>query len=445
MPNCVECGSVLREGAKFCPKCGSRQESGHSPAAVSEADPSDKPSNEIADCQPPSAKLPSSPLRWRLLSRHQLWLGSASIFFVAAIVSYLLRAPTKTKAPQQRHSEVVGLAINQDAHVMAALYSDGKIRVWNPSTGKLIRTIQYRVGVKRVQVYLPALALSPDGVFLASLGDDGDTTVWLWDVQSGKCIRTFYGHTAGVVTIVFSPDGTLLASTSYGSNGKVIVWEVATGRERWHSSFEATALAFSRNGRLLATGDSESTIRLSDVSNGTVLFRSSGGLVGAPVIKLCFTPDEQAVVAAHGDWTLRFWKTSVMSSASDRELRRIDDVTALAFSPDGQSVALGVRIGYSSSSELTLWGIPHGDGASGTEGVVLNNLAFSAEGQVLAAGARDGSVWLYDARTLTPLKTFRVEAASLTEPWIMLLIVGAACLAIGIGISGRYYSASRRP
>jgi len=81
-------------------------------------------------------------------------------------------------------------------------------------------------------------------------------------------IRTFEGHTSGVTSVAFSPDGKLLASGSY--DGTIKLWEVATGslvRTLYGHTWVVNSVAFSPDGRLLASSSADATIKLWDISD----------------------------------------------------------------------------------------------------------------------------------------------------------------------------------
>ena len=108
---------------------------------------------------------------------------------------------------------------------------------------------------------LVSVAFSPDGRQLAS--GSWDTTVRLWDVETGQPVRTLAGHTWWMWSVAFAPDGRLLASGA--GDGTICLWDVETGqpvRTLAGHTFLVSGVAFAPNGRLLASGSWDGTIRL---------------------------------------------------------------------------------------------------------------------------------------------------------------------------------------
>ena len=102
------------------------------------------------------------------------------------------------------------------------------------------------------------MALSPDGRTLASPSED--KTVRLWDVESGRGLKTLE-HQAAVVCVGWSPDGTTLAAGT-DNDRKVCLWDAATGRQirilEGHGGW-VEGVAWSRDGKTLASGSAAST------------------------------------------------------------------------------------------------------------------------------------------------------------------------------------------
>ncbi|NET74532.1 MAG: WD40 repeat domain-containing protein, partial [Sphaerospermopsis sp. SIO1G2] len=102
---------------------------------------------------------------------------------------------------------------------------------------------------------------NPDGKTLAS--GSYDETIKLWNVETGKEIRTFKGHNDPVTSVIYNPDGKILAS---GSRDKTIkLWDIETGQEilslSGHNS-DVSSVSFSPDGKTLASGSEDKTIKL---------------------------------------------------------------------------------------------------------------------------------------------------------------------------------------
>ncbi len=216
-------------------------------------------------------------------------------------------------------------------------WSDVKtLLLWDARTGKEL----WRFRGHTVQGSGPAF--STDGSQVAAFSPDGkqvlsggwDKTVRLWDAATGEQLRVFEGHTSHVHAVAFSPDGKRAASAAGGfvqRDGRrvfvdctVRLWDVESGRQL--KTFEGhkewvVCIAFSPDGRRLLSGSYDKTIRLWDVESGRQLrqFLGHTGAVG----RVGFSPGGRYVLtvgAAGGlDRTARVW-----DAVSGRELKRID-------------------------------------------------------------------------------------------------------------------------
>ena len=260
-----------------------------------------------------------------------------------------------------------------------------------------------------------AIACSPDGRFVASVGTE--SAVKLWDLQSGLELRTLQEHGAAVQAIAFSPDQRLLATA--GNDRVIRLWDIATGRMLRSLPGRdgvVTSLEFSRDGRELVSGATDDTIVIWDPASGTAMqviavgedhgeHDTPGGMLVA------LSPDGRTL--ASGGKTTRLWDVATGKQLRVLRARSAPDTLpdmAVAFSPDGRTLATSGRTMrlVNVDTGRTIW-----DSGPAYDGPV-ESLAFSADGKSLIGG--EGEIMIWDAATGKLVRTLVElgEAAPLT-------------------------------
>lgn len=302
----------------------------------------------------------------------------------------------------ESNADFVGrLAFQSGGSLLAAVSRDEEgsfIDLWDISTGERVRSLTSEVA------WITNLAFSADGSLLADAaclalldGSDNDCTAWgieIWDVATGRSIATWQAHSAAVVDLAFSPDGKLLASAS---NDKTVgLWEVPTGAalrsltgqtidirdDGVHVIYalEFMSLAFSPDGKLLAAGNSYGWVQLWDVealraAPETALDVEFDTVLAAPelggVYEVTFNGDGSRVLAAHGDASVVIWNTA--TATLERTVRTgATFVFDLAHSSQQSVFAVGVCGTLDSSNSCVNNAVTLWDSSNGSRVAILD-------------------------------------------------------------------------
>ncbi|MBM2620920.1 hypothetical protein JIG36_36015 [Actinoplanes sp. LDG1-06] len=279
------------------------------------------------------------------------------------------------------HDDAVrALAIAPDGSWLASAGDDRTIRIWDPHTGRQLRRIDCQ------QNWTAAIEISPDGTWIASAG--ADRTVRLWDSRTGRQRLRLSGHRLPVSAVAISPDGTWLASASQDST--IRIWDTGSGKELRQLRAQTeplVALVVGPDGRWLASGSAEGTIRTWDTATGTEQqsFRT------LPITSLTVHSDGRSIVAGAFSGELTVWDPAVPSE-SQRMVDRPGTLKALACSPDGMWLATG------SDAKVELRHPGTGLLLSELAGHMstVTDLTFAPDGSWLASSSDDGTIRVWD-------------------------------------------------
>lgn len=344
-------------------------------------------------------------------------------------------------------SFVIGLAYAPDGKRIASAGWDYTTRLWDVATGNVLRRLDWPVDDQL------ALAFAPDGSRLA-VGTD--QRVRVWDVAANVERCTFIDHRKEVFALALTPDGQTLATSS--SDGTVRLWHTATGKQThqfqteeerfggvacspdgavvaWSGgkgAFNLTelnagdpirekptrrflvdkelhgfyCLAFAPNGRTLALGAHR--LFLCDSATGKELrqFRHETN----PLLNAAFFENGRCVMYATAN-RIAFWDAATGELQRDITLE-LNAIASVALAPDGKTVAAALNdpegMFRPHRNVIRIWEVSTGrvlrnlkvaDTIKPGETDTLARLAYSPDGRLLAVGARDGTVFLWDVAT----------------------------------------------
>ena len=403
-------------------------------ARVWEADPARYPAlsaSENAFLQASGRAMARGQWRRRVLA------GMAALLVIAALAGAGIAVKNaRTSAAQQDTANVAqrlaaqSTALDVSDPVTAALLAGAAWRL-APTAQARYSLLQSLAQPVRGVLTAPsgvvtALAYSPDGGTLAAGYSGG--AIRLWDLASHRTISaTSLG--AAPLALAFTSGGKQLEVADAGAVG---TWNLAaqdriTARP-FASPAQGNAVAFSPNGKILATGGADGNVRLWDAATQQEIGPPMSS-DAKPVAAVAFNPDGTLVAAASSDGNVQLWSTASQQVAGPALVPNGAEVGALAFSPDGKLLATGGQDGTA-----RLWDVTTGSqiGATMATGGTVSALTFGTGGTMLATAETDGATELWDVTTQSQ------TGAALTVPGssgvsALAFSPGADALATGNG------------
>lgn len=298
---------------------------------------------------------------------------------------------------RQRLFQVSAMDLHMDSRRLLTADLDGQLRLWDLSSGRVLRTFSGHT--RRIN----ALVMLKKGKQALSSSDD--QTLRLWDLDKGSTLQTFRGHSKPIWGADVSPDGTQIASGS--DDTTVRLWDVATGKELKRfagNTKDVNTVAFSPDGKLLLGAGLEGTVRVWEVATGAEYRR----LRGESIVSARFSPDGRFVVGGGVETQALFrWEL-----ASGRQVWKVsaNAVKDVQFSADGTRILTAGEEGT-----VCLW-----DAATGKQLHVLQGHVGSAEDvrflsqqDMAVSSGLDGTLRFWDIAAGQPLAMLVLSAGAL--------------------------------
>lgn len=303
-----------------------------------------------------------------------------------------------TAPPALQFREFVGHAdaiqsvgFSSDGQLLVSAGQDNSIRVWDVDSGKMVKTFRGHGGRIQTATFLG------DGKRILSASHD--RSIREWSLDGNQEIRTIQGqvlsgHSDAVLAAAYSKDQSQIVTASRDRSART--WNALTGQPgltlaEGHSYLASTAVFFPGAKRLL-TAAVDNTARIWDVGTGGQVLRleHTGRSAAAAIAR-----DGRTIITGSDDKTARLWDAN-----TGQELRQLkghsSEVTAVAFSPDGQLVATGDTKGH-----VKLWNPATGELRAKLDAHSrrIAALAFSEDGQRLFSASGDNTVSQWDIVT----------------------------------------------
>ncbi|HOE66378.1 MAG TPA: serine/threonine-protein kinase [Candidatus Hydrogenedentes bacterium] len=283
---------------------------------------------------------------------------------------------------------VKSIRLSGDGRYAVSGGADGMVKIWNMSSGKCLRTLKVRHGA------VHSVACSVEGRFLVAGGEDG--LIQMWDAVQGDQIQTFEGFTGTVETLALSLDGRFLVSAGLD----IWIWDVATAEPlrtlEGHSS-DIVSLCLSPDSLSLLSGSSDQNVALWDIASGNSLMTLAGHAGGVRTVSL--SEDGRFALSGSGNMWGRPGELFLWNLETGECLHSFE---GHASSVNAACLTTDCRYAVSGSSDRTvkLWETSSGECVRVFQGHAdaVEALGMSRDGRYVLSGSADGKMiqWILD-------------------------------------------------
>jgi WD40 repeat protein len=288
---------------------------------------------------------------------------------------------------------VTGIAYLPSRKALITTDEGGFVRVWDIASARQVREWKGHDGI------ISRMVLSQDAAVLTTSSPDG--TVRTWDVAKGTAFAKIPGRTGDSDALAMTVDGKVVAAG--GVNSAIRRWDAMTGKPLADPALPdgpVTAIVCSPDGSIAAAGLTTNQVLLLDPATGKEKGRLDCGSQDADV-RLAFSSDGKLLATAGSPDAVILWNVAESTPSKRFTLPQKDDVRCLAFSPDSLKIAVGcasagmIILDANSGKTHKQLPVPHGVRAT----------AFTPDGKLLAVATEDDIV-IYETDAYQPVRKF---------------------------------------
>jgi WD40 repeat protein len=298
---------------------------------------------------------------------------------------------------------------------------DKTVKVWELDTGRLVCSLEGHTGPVRSVAVTPDCGASPEGSGGSGrqvVSGAADNTVKVWELSSGRLIRSLEGHTAAVTSVAITSNGRQVVSGAEDQTVKV--WELGTGRlvrsleghtgPVWSVAVTPDGAASPEgsegSNRQIVSGANDQTVKVWELDTGR-LVRSLAGHAGS-VRSVAVTPDGHQVVSGAGDRTVKTWELGSGRTARSLE-GHTDWVWSVVVTPDGRQVISGAG-----DKTVKVWELGSGQLVRSLEGHTdwVRSVTVTPDGRQIVSGASDGTIKVWELDTGRLVRSLEGHAGS---------------------------------
>jgi WD40 repeat protein/tetratricopeptide (TPR) repeat protein len=338
-------------------------------------------------------------------------LATASADDTAAV--WDVASGSRTLVLRGHTGDVQGVAFGPDGDFIATSSTDTTTRIWDANTGSEVGRIRGNSSRYNFVCFRPGTnqVVTNQSDTSSIICDRADTIAVLWNAEVEHQREVLNGHTDVISEICFTQDGKRVASGA--CDGTVRIWDVESGRELlvlYGAAAWVNEIAISTDGKLLATAHEDRKVKVWNAETGEELL----SITGPPFTQfytVAFSPDGKTLAAGSSDWKIRIW-----DAATGDPIRTLEghqgSVHSVTFSPSGKFLA-----SCSEDGSLRIWDTKDWKEIACFQGYAgkLEEVVFSRDGSRLAVGRWDEVATLWDMKTLTLSKTLQGQSGEMTS------------------------------